>query len=224
MKNAFSAFTLAALCAAALSTPLAAGEEMTVRPVKFAPGATGTTLSASITGRESILFTFHAREGQFLDAFLRPDNQSAGYNIYIPGRGPGDEALFNSETGGGYQYVGQLYKTGQHSISVFLNRAAASRGETASFDLTISLTDTPPGQAEEKPSTEPVPQRIIDDCRAALRKQLGSDQTIRMLGAKRGESAFEVTFEVEGARAPWKCSHDGRKVTNVMFTGSEGYY
>jgi hypothetical protein len=42
---------------------------------------------------------------RFFRASLRPDSQSADFNIYIPGLGPGDEALFTSATGG-REYVG----------------------------------------------------------------------------------------------------------------------
>ncbi len=61
-------------------------------------------------------------------------------------------------------YLGQLYKTGDHTISVFLNRNAARNGITANYTLHISITDKPPGAGEEKPATGAVPQKVIDDC------------------------------------------------------------
>ncbi|SEA99322.1 hypothetical protein [Rubrimonas cliftonensis] len=85
-----------------------------------------------------MLYELGAREGQFLTVSLRPDNQSADFNVYIPGKGPGDEALFTSATGGS-EYRGQLYVTGDHTVSVFLNRNAAREGQTANFDIVLGI-------------------------------------------------------------------------------------
>jgi hypothetical protein len=130
---------LAAAAAIALAAPVAvqASDAKTVR-VQFNPGATGTIVSGQITGDEYVLYKLGAREGQFLSVYLNTDNESADYNIYIPGRGPGDEALFTSAEGG-REYRGQLYVTGDHTVSVFLNRNAARQGQTASFDITFEI-------------------------------------------------------------------------------------
>lgn len=210
----------------AVALPASADETLT-EVVKFEPGGSSAVVTGRITGRESVVYKVNARDGQFLKVSLRHDNRSAGYNIYIPGRGPGDEALYNSEAGRGFEYLGQLYKTGDHLISVFLNRAAARQGQTANYDLTISVTDGPPGEvaapvAEEVPATGPVPQKVIDDCLVALRKELGQEAGLKVISAERGETAFEVLVDVSTASAPWKCFHDGTRVTQTMFTGSEG--
>ena len=147
------------VAAALVATLPASADETRTKVVKFERGKSSAVLTGKITGRESVIYKLNAREGQFLKVSLRPDKQSADYNIYIPGRGPGDEALFTSATGG-REYLGQLYKTGDHSISVFLNRAAARRGETAKFDLVISITDKKPG----RPRRSQPPGR----CRAKL--------------------------------------------------------
>lgn len=115
----------------------------TVR-VEFDAGTGGKAVEDRITGREFVVFKLNAREKQFLKVRLVPDNESVDFNIYIPGRGPGDEALYTSALGG-REYVGQLYATGDHSISVFLNRAAARRGESAKFTIEFSVTDQAPG-------------------------------------------------------------------------------
>jgi len=121
----------------------ASAQDTRTRRVKFAAGQTEAVITDKITGQESVVYKLNARDGQFLQVSLRPDNQSADFNIYIPGRNPGDEALFTSATGG-REYVGQLYKTGDHSVSVFLNRAAARRGETANYDIVFSITGDAP--------------------------------------------------------------------------------
>lgn len=204
--------------AVAVATVLpASADETRTKVVKFERGRSSTVITDKITGHESVVFKLNARDKQFLKISLRPDNQSADFNIYIPGRGPGDEALFTSTTGG-REYTGQLYKTGDHSISVFLNRAAARRGETAKFDLVISVTDKPPAQ-EEKPATGAVPQKVIDDCLKALRKIVGHETGMKVIKAKRGETSFIIDVRVDSAEKPWRCFHDGTKCTGTEYQG-----
>jgi hypothetical protein len=165
-----------------------------------------------------VLYKLNAKNGQFLKASLTTDNESADFNIYIPGRGPGDEALFTSATGG-REYLGQLYKTGDHSITVFLNRNAARRGVTANFKLHVSVSDRQPGEGSgEKPDAGAVPQKVIDDCLAALRKQVGN-KPMTVLSKKRGENSFIIDVKVEGAQKPWRCFHDGTKCTGTEYQG-----
>ena len=94
---------------------LASADDVKTERVEFAAGATGAEITGKVTGYDSVGYKVGARDGQFFKVSLRPDNQSAEYNIYIPGLGPGEEALFTSATGG-REYVGQLYKTGDPSI------------------------------------------------------------------------------------------------------------
>lgn len=210
-------------CFAAVALPLlgavhdAAAQETRTERVQFKPGKSQAVISGKIVGRESVVYKLNAKDGQFLKVSLRPDNQSADYNIYIPGRGPGDEALFASATGG-REYLGQLYKTGDHSISVFLNRAAARRGETANYDLVVDITDSAPGHAEEKSATGPLPQKVIDDCLKTLRKQI-PDKSMKVLKAERGESSFIIDVRVDGVPKPWRCYHDGTKCTGTDYQG-----
>ncbi len=192
----------------------------TVKRIEFAHGESKTVISGKITGQESVLYKLNAKDGQFLNVSLTTDKESADFNLYIPGRGPGDEALFASAMSTvGRSYTGQLYKTGDHSISVFLNRNAARKGVTASYKLHVSITDKPPGTGkEEKPATDEVPQKIIDECLAALRKQVG-DKKMKVLHSKRGETSFIIDVEVTGAQKPWRCFHDGTKCTGTEYQG-----
>jgi hypothetical protein len=199
---------LIATAIAALLPAAAFADQTTTHRVEFAKGSSSATLTGKVSGRDNVLYKLNARDGQFLKVTFKPDKESAGYNIYIPGRGPGDEALHNSETGG-RDYRGQLYKTGDHTISVFLNRAAARRGESAGYTLQVSVTDKAPATEEEKPSTGPVPQKVIDDCLAALRKQVGNETGMKVIEAKHGENSYIIDVKVESAEKPWRCFHDG---------------
>ncbi len=126
--------------------------------------------------------------------------------------------MFTSAAGG-RSYLGQLYKTGEHSITIFLNRNAARDGETAKFKLHVSVTDKQPGEgSEEKPATGAIPRKVVDDCLAALRKQVG-DKPMKVLREKRDETAFVIDVRVEGAEKPWRCFHDGTKCTGTEYQG-----
>ena len=216
MNLRFLVPVIALACSAARP---AAADETRTEVVKFERGKSSAVITGKITGHESVIYKLNAKDGQYLMVSLRPDNQSADFNIYIPGRNPGDEALFTSATGG-REYLGQLDKTGDHSISVFLNRAAARRGEIAKFDLVVSITDQKPaGKEEEVPATGPVPQKVIDDCLAALRKQLGNETGMKVISAKRGECSFIIDVKADSAEEPWRCYHDGTKCTGTEYQG-----
>lgn len=211
----------AAVVLMASAFPAAADEARGGR-IQFPKGKTQTTVSGKITGEESIVYKLSAKDGQFVKVSMETDKESADFNIYIPGRGPGDEALFASAQGG-RSYTGQLYKTGDHSISVFLNRNAARKGVTANFKLHVSVTANAPGAApapapEEKPATGAVPKKVKDDCLAALRKQVG-DKKLTVISSKRGENSFIVDVKVDGAEKPWRCFHDGTKCTGTEYQG-----
>jgi hypothetical protein len=144
MKS-FPLFTVALTLATAVAAP--AAEETRTERVTFEAGKSSAVISGKITGNESVVYKLNARDKQFLDVRLEPDNESTDFNLYIPGRGPGDEALFASAMGDGSRhYTGQLYKTGDHSISVFMNRAAARQGKTSNFKITFKITDGPPAE------------------------------------------------------------------------------
>ena len=140
---------LAALVAAALLAlaPLAATaqDDMRTEQVRFAAGATGTTLSDTITGREYVVYEIGAEAGQQMRIRLTTDNLAAYFNVYEPGRGPGDQALAVSEQTGTNVpdlnvFDGTLPSSGVYSVSVYMYRSAARRGETANFTLDISIT------------------------------------------------------------------------------------
>lgn len=205
-------------------TPLLSGlalacvqaEETVTQRITFEKGADHAILSGEITGRDMVEYKLGAKDQQFLQVVMLPEGKGADFNIYIPGRGPGDEALFGSLTGD-RKYLGQLYKTGDHTISVFLNRAAARRGDTADYQMLVRITDEPP-QEEEVPATGPVPAKVIGDCFAALHQQI-PDRAMKVIHAERGETSFIVDFQVEGVEKPWRCYHDGTEVTGTEYRG-----
>ncbi|MGB3313426.1 MAG: SH3 domain-containing protein [Albidovulum sp.] len=122
-----------------------AQSDMRTEEVHFAAGTTGTTIRDSITGREFVVYQIGAEAGQRMQIRLTTDNTAAYFNVYEPGRGPGDEALAVAEQIGPLVpdlnvFDGVLSTSGVYSVSVYLYRNAARRGETANYSLDISIT------------------------------------------------------------------------------------
>lgn len=120
-------------------------EDMRTEQVRFQPGTTGTSVSGRITGRESVVYKLGAEAGQRMEIRLTSDSTSAYFNVYEPGSGPGDEALAVGDQIGPMMedlntFSGILPTSGTYSISVYLFRNAARRGDTANYDISFSVT------------------------------------------------------------------------------------
>lgn len=140
--HAFPAAMFAAL-SLCFASPLIAQDIRTER-VRFAAGTSGTVIEDSITGRESVSYVLGTSAGQTMSVRLTSSNTSAYFNVYEPGRGPGDEALAVSEMTGPMvpemnRFEGVLPASGDYIVSVYLYRNAARAGETADYRLDISI-------------------------------------------------------------------------------------
>ena len=71
---------------------------------------------------------------------------------------------------------------------------------------------------EELPATGPVPQYVIDDCFAELKKLVG-DKKMKLISATRGEATYIVDIQVEGAQKPWRAYHDSTRCTGTEYQG-----
>lgn len=197
-----------------------AAQDSTTKRIQFEPGKSEAIVTGELTGREDVVYKLNARDKQFLQVRMLPGAKGADFNIYIPGRGPGEEALFSSSTGG-RDYLGQLYKTGDHSIMVFQNRAAARRGDSADYRMLVRVTDEKPADENsdgEVPATGPVPDKVIADSLAELRKNI-PDRAMKVIRAERGETSFIIDVEVEDVPEPWRCYHDGTRCTGTEYQG-----
>jgi hypothetical protein len=97
-RNAVKPFLYIALVAGFLMTGGAASaQDIRTERVAFPAGASGTTIEGTITGRESVSYVLGARAGQTMSVRLTTASTSTYFNVYEPGRGPGDEALAVSE-------------------------------------------------------------------------------------------------------------------------------
>lgn len=142
-------FIRSVLVAAVAIAPAAAfAQDTRTIPVRFAPGASSATLRGTVAGSQSISYTFGAEAGQALTLTFKPSSASASFNLYAPGRGPGDEALAIGEMlPDPNRFDGKLPGSGTYTVNVFLNRAAARRGQKATFTLTVAI----PGSAAVAP-------------------------------------------------------------------------
>lgn len=84
------AFFLTMAIACGAPAALVAQDDTRTETVRFDAGTSGTTITDSITGYESVLYTLGAEAGQRMQVRLEPTNLATYFNVYAPGKGPGD--------------------------------------------------------------------------------------------------------------------------------------
>ncbi len=126
------------LCVLLLFASSVQAQEARNEQVHFPRGTDSTAIQQSITGYQSVNYRLHAQTGQSMTVELTSDNSANYFNIYTPGKGPGDEAMFIG-TLKGRHYAGTLPAAGEYTIQVFLMRSAARRHEKARYTLNIEI-------------------------------------------------------------------------------------
>lgn len=142
----------------ALAQAAAANDVRTVQ-VHFASGASKATVSGQIAGRESVNYLLGLSAGQMLRVVLHTGSAAVAFNVFEPGHVPGrDGALYIGEVGGPQMEV-RTSQTGEYLVQVFLNRAAARRGERAQYRIDISAeggaAPAPAPRAQGAPASGP---------------------------------------------------------------------
>jgi len=125
----------AALAAALLTVPLTAQDKMVTHQVHFKKGTNGATMKESVKGYDTVQYTLAAKVGQKMHVSI--ESKHANFNIYAPGKGMGDQALFVGEPTIPYDAV--LPQDGTYTIAVYLMRNEARRGTKAPFTLHVSI-------------------------------------------------------------------------------------
>lgn len=128
--------TLATLAVLAATTVTA--DDIRTETVHFQAGASGATISDSIKGYESVSYMLGAGEGQTMVVNMTSPNLSAYFNVYAPGKGPGDEAMYVGSTEGN-NFRGVLPVSGEYTVSVYLYRNAARRNEVANYTVDFGI-------------------------------------------------------------------------------------
>lgn len=131
MKNKF--FAVLAAVGLALAAPSAAQQTV---PVTFAKGKSSAVVTGSIKGDQDRTYTVDARAGQTITVTLKSTKGNAEMNVYAPG----EDAAISLGTTDPYKFTTVLPSTGRYRVQVYQMRAAARRGETASYNLTIAIT------------------------------------------------------------------------------------
>ncbi|MBF9030572.1 hypothetical protein HKCCE3408_09205 [Rhodobacterales bacterium HKCCE3408] len=134
---------LAALCATVLVTSASAQSGLRREHVEMA-GWTGSVIDGVVEGRDTVLYEIAAAAGDQLTVRLHSPNTAAYFNVYAPGRGPGEEALavgsLTSEMMPELnEFVATVPAAGTYTVSVYLFRAAARAGEVAPYSIEIDL-------------------------------------------------------------------------------------
>lgn len=101
-------------------------------------GGNLATFGGTISGDDTATYRVSASAGQQLQVVLQTDNTSNHFNIYAPGTGPGDKAMFIGSVEGN-RYSGVVLEDGVYTVQVFLMRNAARRNESANYKLRAVL-------------------------------------------------------------------------------------
>jgi hypothetical protein len=122
-----------------LFTQIHAAETVHTQSVHFDKGTSGTTIKGKIQGYESYNYTLSAKAGQTMKVKLSTKHGATYFNIYAPGKAPGDEAMFIGASNG-TSFKGELPADGRYIIQVFMMRSAARRNEVANYSLSVEIT------------------------------------------------------------------------------------
>lgn len=95
-------------------------------------------LKGAVKGSVGVSYTLQADAGQHLHIALKAAKGATLFNVYAPGTGPGDEAIFRGDVGGNTTVL-DVKQAGDYRIDVFQMRSAARRGTVSSFTLTVGL-------------------------------------------------------------------------------------
>jgi hypothetical protein len=131
--------TAVLLLIALIAIPAFAEDKVTRERIAFAPGTTEATVKAQVQGYDSYEYLVGASVGQTMSVTFATDNTSAYFNIWAPGKQPGqDEAMFIGASLGN-AFAQKLAVTGDYIVQVYLYRNAARRNEKSNFSVTVGL-------------------------------------------------------------------------------------
>lgn len=117
---------------------IAWGSESRTETLQFAKGATGTSVTSTITGYNSVNYKVTASAGQHMVVKLSTNHLATYFNVFAPGTGPGDAAIFIGSTRGN-EFSATLQQSGTYTIQVYMMRSAARRNESAEFKLRVDI-------------------------------------------------------------------------------------
>jgi len=122
-----------------LAGAAAAQPDIRTETVRFAAGASATTINGHLTGDTTVDYVVRAGAGQTLSVQLQESNRQNYFNVLPPGST--GSAMFVGDTGD--DYSGVLPSDGDYVVRVYLMRPAARRGESSDYVLTVGVTGEP---------------------------------------------------------------------------------
>lgn len=125
------------------AAPVLAGPmepERTVKSVAVSTQGPATSVQGRITGRKFVDHVVQASAGQSLRVNLRANNRSTSFVLLPPSSVGG--AMASGELSDNH-FDAVLPDDGAYTVRVFLIRAAARRGETSAYDLSMRLNGQP---------------------------------------------------------------------------------
>lgn len=114
--------------------------------IQFSPGKSAATVTSSITGYESVNYRLSAKAGQKMLVELDTDHGATYFNIFAPGKGPGEAAMYIGSTSGS-RFSGELPTSGTYTIQVYMMRSAARRDEKSDYKLRVEIESDRQGKA-----------------------------------------------------------------------------
>lgn len=141
------------VASALLLVPAAIAQDTRTVDVRFPRGTSGTTISDTITGYQTVNYRLGVSAGQRMSVQLDAGNASAYFNITAPGA---SEALYNGSISGTATSV-VIPSSGNYVISVYLMRNAARRNESASYALTLYVENGAAASTPRPPQQAPTP-------------------------------------------------------------------
>lgn len=109
--------------------------------IHFEVEANSASVPGSISGYEYVNYIIEVGTGEIVSVVLESDNLGNYFNIFEPGKIPGeDDAIFVGATEGN-RFEGALTDAGDYIVQVYIIRSAARRGEVARYTLTVSRID-----------------------------------------------------------------------------------
>ncbi|VXB17362.1 conserved exported hypothetical protein [Flavobacterium sp. 9R] len=121
----------------AVILPLVSFAQIQSKKVTFGPGKSGTLINGTIKGDLIIDYLLSVNANQTISIALNSKSTSIYFNVMEPGST--GEAIYIGENEGTNKFNGTASQSGTYKIRVFLNRAVARRGSSASYGLNISV-------------------------------------------------------------------------------------
>jgi len=131
---------LSGLACALLMSKLVFAQDVRNERIQISQDTMHAVVVDTITGYESVNHLVNAKTGQSLTVSLDSDNLGSYFNLFAPGKIPGeDRAMFIGSTEGN-QFEVDYLDEGDYTVQVYIIRSMARRNETANYTLTVNMT------------------------------------------------------------------------------------